>query len=75
MLPSFAGSSSCVSLNKVCDFSRDCPNGEDEGSCVEVMTNFLNGDLGNWLIDVSDTSRRRRRAVRYSWEPVQQTTL
>ncbi|CAB4000024.1 MAM and LDL-receptor class A domain-containing 2 [Paramuricea clavata] len=70
-----SGSSTCVSKQKVCDFSSDCPGGEDENGCVKPFSNFNNGDLGNWQIDVADTSgggsSRRLLALSYRWGPIQ----
>ena len=42
---------------------------------MKPSSNFNNGDLGNWQIDVADTSgggsSRRLLALSYRWGPIQ----
>ncbi|XP_026219478.1 MAM and LDL-receptor class A domain-containing protein 1 [Anabas testudineus] len=47
------GSGKCIEENKVCDFTPDCPGGEDEASCPAVC-DFEHGSCGWYELTFGD---------------------
>nr|XP_054607469.1 MAM and LDL-receptor class A domain-containing protein 1 isoform X2 [Nothobranchius furzeri] len=47
------GAGECVEESKVCDFTKNCPNGEDEASCPSEC-NFERGSCGWYEVTLGD---------------------
>ncbi|XP_070550496.1 MAM and LDL-receptor class A domain-containing protein 1-like [Ptychodera flava] len=47
--------SRCISADRVCDFRRDCTDGDDEVRCVFQDCDFEGNTWCNWINDQNDT--------------------